>query len=386
MNKRGKHVHDVIIIGAGPVGSFTAYLLARKGFDVGIFEKKPVVGQDVNCTGIVSRECFERFSLPEDPVINPVHAIRAVSPSGEYLRYHSASPLAYTLDRSRFDMEMHGMAERSGVVSYLNAQVKEIEGNPGGFSVLVNHGGERVHYRSEVGIIATGFDLHSFQKIYKRRMQFMYGIQTHARMQGVQDVEVYFGRNIAPGSFGWVVPIKDQATKVGLIVGDRPAEHLRRFLGCRFISERLIEENQRFQCSPIPMKRIPKSYAERILVVGEAAGQVKTTTGGGIYFGLLCAQIASETVSRAFSLNDYREGIFQEYESRWKKKIAPELKAGKLIRNVFGKLSDRQIDFLMNIAKQDGIMPVIKNADFDWHRDIVTYILRHLLTKRLFPC
>jgi flavin-dependent dehydrogenase len=56
--------HDIIIVGAGPIGSYTAFLLAREGFDVGIFEKNPSIGKDVNCSGIVSVECFKRFGLP----------------------------------------------------------------------------------------------------------------------------------------------------------------------------------------------------------------------------------------------------------------------------------------------------------------------------------
>ena len=70
------------MVGAGPIGSYTAYLLAKEGFDVGIFEKKPAIGKDVNCTGIVSRECFHRFSLPSHVTRKQVHSIRAISPSG----------------------------------------------------------------------------------------------------------------------------------------------------------------------------------------------------------------------------------------------------------------------------------------------------------------
>jgi flavin-dependent dehydrogenase len=132
------------------------------------------------------------------------------------------------------------------------------------------------------------------------------------------------------------------------------------------------------------VKRIPKSYAERLVIVGEAAGQVKATTGGGIYFGLLCAEIAANTIVKAFRSGNFDEGVFREYEINWKKRLEPELKAGQLLRNIFSKLSDRHIDLLIDLAKRDGIMPIIKKAGFDWHKDVIAHLISHLLPKSLF--
>src|SRR4030065_1138061 len=89
--------HDVIVVGAGPVGSYTAYLLARKGLDVGILEKNQTIGKDVNCTGVVSAKCFKRFVLPDKTILRPIDSIKAFSPSGNYVRYRAASPLAYVV-------------------------------------------------------------------------------------------------------------------------------------------------------------------------------------------------------------------------------------------------------------------------------------------------
>ncbi len=74
--------HDVIVVGAGPIGSYTAYLLAVEGLDVGIFEKNPVIGKDVNCTGIVSTECLKNFDLPDKVILRPVNSIKAFSLPG----------------------------------------------------------------------------------------------------------------------------------------------------------------------------------------------------------------------------------------------------------------------------------------------------------------
>ena len=374
--------HDVIVVGAGPIGSYTAYLLAVEGLDVGIFEKNPVIGKDVNCTGIVSTECLKNFDLPDKVILRPVNSIKAFSPSGNYLRYESASPLAYVINRGLFDHEMNSKAVSAGATTYLNTRVKEINISDGTFKVKTE--GKEREFSSKIGVIATGFDLNFFKGVFKRPKDFLYGIQTDVKMEDVSDIEVYFGKKIAPGSFGWIVPTNGKSVRVGLITKENAAEFLKRFLQNPLVTHRLDMRDNQTRCSPIPLGRIPKSYAERLVIVGEAAGQVKTTTGGGIYFGLLCSEIAVRTIIKALKSGNYSEKVFKEYETIWRSKIESELKAGLVLRNIFSRLSDHQIDLLMDIAKRDGILPIIRKSNFDWHRDLIASLLRHLLSKKLF--
>ncbi len=369
--------HDVIIIGAGPVGSYTAYLLAREGLDVAVFEKNPSVGREVNCSGIVSLECFRRYSLPSGAVLRSIDSIRAVSPSGNSMRYHSSSPLAHVVDRSLFDQELNGMAVREGAVTYLNARVKDIAVTDDAFRVNLSEGA----CSARAGVVATGFELNAIHGILKRPRGYLYGIQTDATMKDVDDVEVYFGEKIAPGSFSWIVPVAGKSVKIGLITKSNPVGFLKGFLNNPVVARRMQSCDNAMKCSPIPVNRIPKSYAERLVIVGEAAGQVKATTGGGVYFGLLCAEAAANTIMKAFRSGNFSEDAFREYEISWKKRLDPELKAGQLLRNIFSKLSDRHIDILIDLAKRDGIMPIIKKAGFDWHKDVISHLISHLLPK-----
>ncbi|MDH5202561.1 MAG: hypothetical protein OEW69_04820, partial [Nitrospirota bacterium] len=123
---------------------------------------------------------------------------------------------------------------------------------------------------------------------------------------------------------------------------------------------------------------------ERLLVVGEAAGQVKATTGGGVYFGLLCSEIAVKTIMNAFMMKDFTDKVFEEYERSWKKTIESELKAGKMLRNLFSKLSDYQINLLVDLVKKDGFLPIIKNYNFDWQKDLITSLLRNFFYRSIF--
>jgi geranylgeranyl reductase family protein len=380
-----KKEHDIIIVGSGPVGSYTAYLLAKEGFDVGIFERKTSIGKDVNCTGIVSRECFYRFALPPHIILKKIHSIRAVSPSGNSLSYMSGLPVAYVVDRGLLDYEMNQMACKEGAACYLDANVQRAGSVNGAFSITVQQGKETAReWTAKAGVIATGFEINGLQGLCKKPMSFLFGIQTDVIMRDISDVEVYFGKKVAPGSFGWVVPTNGNSAKIGLMAEKNPAKLLKGFLRHPLIEQRLDSCTNSVKCSPIPLKRVSKSYDERLLIVGEAAGQVKTTTGGGIYFGLLCAEIAANTLIKAFRQRDFSEKTLKEYEVIWHRKIAPELKAGSMMRSIFSRFSDRQIDHLVDLAKRNGIMPVIENASFDWHKGLIQYLIRHFVSKKLF--
>ena len=380
-----QRIHDVIVIGAGPIGSHTAYLLAKQGFEVMICEKNSAVGNDVNCTGIISAECMKRFNLVSDVIDKPVHTIKAFAPSGNSVHYRSEKPFAYTVNRSSFDRELNSLAQHAGVRTYLNTHVREVYSGKESFEISVKYSdGTEKLFRSKVGVIATGFELNTLNGLQSRHVDFSYGIQTDVLMDNITDVEVYFGKHIAPGSFAWVVPTNGKSAKVGLIVKNNPVEYLKRFLESRQIANRLMSQDYKIKCSPLPMKRIQQSYGERLVIVGEAAGQVKTTTGGGIYFGLLCSEIAVKIISDAFARNDFSKRMFRNYETEWRKAIDPELKAGKRLRNFFERLNDGQINFLVNLAKTDGILPAIRSSDFDWHRDIISFLMGKLIKKKIF--
>ena len=75
----------------------------------------------------------------------------------------------------------------------------------------------------------------------------------------------------------------------------------------------------------IPIKPLPRTYGDRLVVVGDAAGQVKPTTCGGIYYGLLCADIATNNLHRALKRDDLSAKSLANYERGWKRKLGREL-------------------------------------------------------------
>ncbi|MDI6814873.1 MAG: hypothetical protein QMC90_02150, partial [Dehalococcoidales bacterium] len=121
-------------------------------------------------------------------------------------------------------------------------------------------------------------------------------------------------------------------------------------------------------------------HSERLVVVGGAAGQVKPTTGGGIYYGLLCADIAANNLHRALESGDLSARGLASYEREWRRKLRRELKIGYWARKFYERLSDRQIDWIFDIIKSNGIDEALlkaKDLSFDWHGEVVLRLMGH---------
>ena len=125
-----------------------------------------------------------------------------------------------------------------------------------------------------------------------------------------------------------------------------PGGALRRFLD-HLAPHWRERQDIRLRSKPIAQTPLRRTFAERVLVIGEAAGQVKATTGGGIYYGLLAARLAAETVSAAFATGCFSAEQLCVYENAWKSLLANELTLGLSFRKFYGWIGDRQTDGLL---------------------------------------
>jgi flavin-dependent dehydrogenase len=126
------------------------------------------------------------------------------------------------------------------------------------------------------------------------------------------------------------------------------------------------------------------------VAIGDAAGLVKPTTGGGISYSLRSASWAAETLCEAFGREDFGSRCLAGYEDRWRATLGPELSVGMWFRRLAGWLTPRDLDALTRLAIEDGVVPIIRaNARFDAHRDLIRASLRHpgildIVLRRLF--
>ncbi len=139
----------------------------------------------------------------------------------------------------------------------------------------------------------------------------------------------------------------------------------------------------------LPLAPISRTYRDRLLAIGDAAGLVKPTTGGGIYYSLVSAALAAETLHDALSRDDLSARRLSAYEQRWRARLSAEFEAQTRLRMLAHGMSDSEIEQLFDLARTDGVMPIVRRtASFNRHRKLILALLKHppvrqLLLRRL---
>ena len=134
----------------------------------------------------------------------------------------------------------------------------------------------------------------------------------------------------------------------------------------------------------LPLGPVPKTFGNRIVVVGDAAGLVKPTTGGGIYYSLVTAALAAEIITDRIRRNQLTEQALEVYEQLWKQKLGEELRAQTQLRVLAEDLHDADINSLFELARVDGILPLLRRtARFNHHRRFIGELLSHPVAKEI---
>jgi len=377
--------YDVIVVGGGPVGSYVAYKLAGMGHEVVVLEQKERLGEKVCCTGIISQECVSSFAIDGDVILRRVNSARLFSPSGELLRLWRQEPQACIVDRADFDVAMVRHAQNKGAEYLLNSQVRGIEVNDDMVRVEAAHGEERSSFEARAVVIATGFGSKLTTDLGKVS-DFVMGAQAEVETNGIDEVEVYFGQEIAPGFFAWLVPTLPQRAVVGLLSRRSPELYLRRFMLSLEAQGKIVSAEVEPDYRGIPLKPLAKTCSDRLMVVGSAAGQVKPTTGGGIYYGLLCADIAANNLHQALKTNILSAKSLAGYDREWRKKLGQELKIDYWARKFYERLNDRQVNKIFDIIKSNSVHEALLKAEdlsFDWHGKALLRLLGHTAISKV---
>jgi digeranylgeranylglycerophospholipid reductase len=375
-------LYDTIIVGAGPTGSHIAGKLASLGHEVLVLEQHERVGKVACCTGIVGKECLDAFPVGREAVTREAKSARFFTPSGESFRLGKELAQAYVLDRRVFDAAMGRRAEDQGAEYLLNSRVVDVTAAEDLVCVKAESWGQIADFKGRAVVIACGFGSKLPQKLgFGKNADFVMGAEAEVNTRGVDQVEIYFGSQVSPGFFAWLVPTSSGSARAGLLSRRRTGSRMRSFLG-KLESQCKIDSSQaRIIYGGVPLRPLPKTSAARMIVVGDAAGQVKPTTGGGIYYGLLCADIAADVLHTSIKNNDFSARAFKEYDRRWQTLLSRELQIGRWARWLFERLNDRQLDRLFDVVERKGIdQLLLKSEDFsfDWHSRLILRGLRRL--------
>ncbi len=369
-------VRDIVVVGGGPAGLYAAHSLAGQGYDVLVLDRRHAIGERVVCTGIVSKEAFDRFGLAPDSVLSKIQELRLVSPRGSCLDYRHPEVLAYVVDRYRFDNQIRQWAHKSGAEIRLESIAKRVGVERDYVRVLVESSTRTYEIHAAVLVLATGV-----QDRLQRQLglgvptSYLRAAQAEFAIERGGPTTVYVGQAVAPGGFAWVVPIGTGRCRVGLMTEGDARECFRGLL--ERLEKNVHQRAARVDFKPIAQGLVSQTYADRVVAVGEAAGQIKTTTGGGIYFGLLGAEVAAQVVGQALKRGDVSGRSLREYDRRWKRLMGGEIKLGFWARRLAGRLSDTEIERAFQAVQGDGFLSFAqKHARFDWHREVISYLLQ----------
>ena len=375
-------MHDVVIVGGGPAGLRTGALLARQGHDVALFEEHESFGEPVHCAGILAAQAFDEFSLPRTSVLNELPGARFHAPSGALVSYRSASPEAVAIDRAVFDRNIELEARAAGVKMVTGVRVRHIETGPRQV-VVRTAGGDS--FTARAAVLACGA---------RYGLQRALGLGIPGRLMQTalaefpsrkdEEVEVHFGAEVAPAGFAWVIPVQrpnGSFARVGVMCRDHAPERFREF-AASVAGRWQIDEREVAGARPrprmLPLAPIPRSFTGRIVAVGDAAGLVKATTGGGVYYSLVSASIAAAVLDEGLRHDRLDATALREYERLWRQRLGPELDAQLALRRLADNLADARIDSLFELARTDGIMPLMRQtARFNEHRHFILALLKH---------
>ena len=216
---------------------------------------------------------------------------------------------------------------------------------------------------------------------------FLQSAQMELPADRLGDVEIHFGSEIAPKGFAWAVPVQRHSgtfARIGVMAeGDAGAYFSRMLARVRERWEMATPDIAVPRRRILPLGSVRRTYAERVLAVGDAAGLVKPTTGGGIYYSVVSGEIAGEVLNTQLAAGDLSASALRDYERRWRGRFQSEFNAQLALRFVAQRMRDTDIDALFHLANTDGILPIVrKTARFNKHRDFILALLRHQPARR----
>jgi len=380
------------VIGAGPAGLIAAYEIAKEGHDVVVLEEHKSVGEPVHCAGLLSLSGLKSIGLepPQSTIQNQVKGARIFSPNGNFIEIERGKREAYVIDRAQFDNWLAERAADNGATLLTQTRVSQLiqkkqrvvgvrignEDRKLEATIVINSEGVNCVLSSSAGMptVARKSKLPAYQ--YE-----ITGVEIDDDL-----VEMYYGRDTAPGFFAWIIPLGENSARVGLASRTHSKQRLQNFIRHNRIVEDKIGKSSIIKGFGgivhvgLPVKR---TWKTGLLTVGDAAGQVKATTGGGVIMGGIAARIAGMVSSKILTESLTEEREYHAYEQLWRGQILNELRIMYLAQRGLTSLSDKGLNTLIrNINDLDLVSIVREEGDMDRQKQVLFSLMKN---PRMLP-
>jgi geranylgeranyl reductase family protein len=387
--------YDVGIVGAGPVGGFVAGKIAEQGFSVAVFEKNKEIGKILNCAGLVTPRVFDFLEIDKEKIVqNKIKGANIHSPSNNILSIGGDKVHALAIDRCIFDREIINRSKNQGADIFVDNNVLSIQKTGNKIELKTS---QNKDFTCNLLIGADGpFSKTRDRFVFPEPLEYVRGIGAEFVDTDLDPgfVEIFVGNELAPGFFAWIIPTNSSGNRAraGLCI-KKGAPHSPKHYFDKFLQQNKdmkFLENAKLKKhigGIIPFGVLKKTFQSNVMLVGDAAAQVKPTSGGGIYTGLLCANHCANIAIDALKKGDFSSNSLKRYHKLWFADIGRELNMGMKLRKIFKNLTDKQFDkYCLKFKNQDLLKIISKYGDIDYPSKLIKPMIKKAPTLlRIIP-
>lgn len=357
--------YDVIVVGAGPAGSTSALYAAKSGASVLLLDKKREIGSPIQCAGFLPHASEVRALLPDARlpdtlknypdfcVLQNIKTQRIVPPNCSVKEFAVRGTV---LDRRRYDQFLAEQAAKAGAELMIKTRVTKLEGTTVETSGIF--GKHKIKAKAIIGadgpnsLVAKSKGLN----LKPESRETSVAIEYQVRNVDIDPfaLEMYFGKDFVPGGYAWIFPEGENRANVGIGIrsgmaekGVSAKEYLHRFMRDHPLAGPKLKNGiiMNVIAGIIPVNGAPERTAtEDSLIVGDAAGQIIATNGGGIPPAMIAGKVAGETAAE-FAAGKCK---LEEYDHRWRAQFGPALETSVQARQLMDGIM--KSDTLMNAA------------------------------------
>jgi len=358
-------IYDVVVVGAGPAGCRTAELVSKRGFKTALIEKRSEIGQPVQCAGLISHRLKSIIpDLPKNIILNKINHAKFFTPKTEF-ELESKRPF-YVVDREQLDKLLFFKARKAGVETHKSTAFNDFELKRGPVikktesgeimredAMIVHTLTDKIQTKLLVGADGPISNVASKAGLM-RPSNVLTGAQATVRGEFAENtVELFFDYNLTPDFFGWVVPLSAKEARIGVAArNNNIVASLKNLIHNRTnggVHKSSIKPDVAGRINFGLMKR---TSAERVMVVGDAAAQVKPFSGGGVVYGLIGAGHCANACIKSLSSNNFSADFLErEYDRKWKSQLGSPIKRGLMMRR-FTSGSERKMNFVLEMASR----------------------------------